>query len=110
MTQNVNAEDNGASGMPPSGSTRRPEDGAGAGSQPGAGQGPAQGLSAEALHSMYTQCLKLAAENKITQKNTWDLSIVMDQARCARRAHAVPAGAHAACLPGPWHTAHYPCR
>ena len=30
---------------------------------------------------MYAQCLKLAAENKITQKNTWDLSIVMDQAR-----------------------------
>ena len=50
-------------------------------SQRAPGQGAAQGLSTEALRSMYAQCLKLAAENKITQKNTWDLSIVMDQAR-----------------------------
>lgn len=50
-------------------------------SQPAPSQGAAQGLSTEALRSMYAQCLKLAAENRITQKNTWDLSIVMDQAR-----------------------------
>jgi len=91
-TQSINAAGDGASGMPPSGSARRLEAGVQGGSQPGAGQGPPQGLSAEALHSMYHQCLKLAAENKITQKNTWDLSIVMDQARRTHCTHAVPAG------------------
>jgi len=91
LTQSISAEDEGVVGMPPSGSVRRLEAGVQGGSQPGAGQGAAQGLSTEALHSMYTQCLKLAAENKITQKNTWDLSIVMDQARRTRRTYTVPA-------------------
>jgi len=108
--QSIDAEDGGASGMPPSGSVRRLEAGVQGGSQPGAGRGPAQGLSTEALHSRYTQCLKLAAENKITQKNTWDLSIVMDQARRACRLQVVPAGSHAACQSGLCHRPHCSCR
>ena len=67
-------------------------------SQPAPSQGAAQGLSSEALRSMYAQCLKLAAENKITQKNTWDLSIVMDQAR-PRMSHALALSQHVTASP-----------
>ena len=68
------------------------------GSQGGSQLEASQGLSEEALRLMYQQCLKLAAENKITQKNTWNLSLVMDQVctiahACACSQGTLPASA-----------------
>lgn len=33
-------------------------------------------LSTEALNNMFERCIKLAAENKITDKNVWDLNLI----------------------------------
>lgn len=38
------------------------------------GKGPT--LSQEALSTMFEQCIKLAAENKITDKNVWQLDLI----------------------------------
>lgn len=37
---------------------------------------PVKKLSAEAVMSLYTNCIKLASENKINAKNTWSLALI----------------------------------
>ena len=41
-----------------------------------AGPRPVKKLSAEAVLSLYTNCIKLASENKINSKNTWSLALI----------------------------------
>ena len=39
-------------------------------------QQSAQGLDGGQIRALFDNCLKLASENKITAKNTWDLPLI----------------------------------